>query len=165
MTIKATFLHGTVVIDGWLVSSLGEGAVAAMGLAAATAGMILGAIFAFSHAMQIRTAQAFGTADRIYLKSVLAAGLAISLTIGVVGVGVIFAVGNWIVFAMAPDATIAAQAWAYLAVFTCVILGEAVGQCLSSYFNGCGRTRIPLYGYCLSVPINILCSVALIHGL
>ena len=60
MTVKAIFLHGTIVIDGYLVSSLGETSLAAMGLAAAIGGMVLGVIFAFSHAMQIRTAQASG---------------------------------------------------------------------------------------------------------
>jgi len=30
MTLKAIFLHGTVVIDGWLVSPLGETALGAM---------------------------------------------------------------------------------------------------------------------------------------
>ena len=165
MTLKAIFLHGTIVIDGWLVSSLGEASLAAMGLAAAVGGMILGAIFAFSHAMQIRTAQAFGSADRVYLKSVLAAGLTISLGIGLLGIGIIFLIGPALLEALAPSPAIAAEAAAYLAVFSFVVLGEAIGQCLSSFFNGCGRTRIPLYGYCLSVPVNILCSVALIHGL
>lgn len=56
--LKAIFLHGTVVIDAYLVSALGESALAAMGLATAIAGFILGAILAFSYAMQIRTAQA-----------------------------------------------------------------------------------------------------------
>lgn len=85
MTIKAVFLHGTIVIDGWLVSSLGEAALAAMGLAAALGGIVLGVIFAFSHAMQIRTAQASGKDDPVFLKSALASGLAISLSIGIAG--------------------------------------------------------------------------------
>lgn len=165
MAAKAIFLTGTVVIDGWLVSSLGEAALAAMGLAAAIGGMALGVIFAFSHAMQIRTAQAFGTDDPVYAKSALGAGLAISLCIGMAGVMAIFALAGPLIEMLAPSAEVAAQAWSYLAVFTLVILLESVGQCLSSYFNGCGRTRLPLYGYCLSVPINITASIALIHGL
>ena len=165
MTIKAVFLHGTIVIDGWLVSSLGEVALGAMGLAAAIGGLILGVIFAFSHAMQIRTAQASGTGDAVFLKSVLVSGLAISLSIGVGGVVLIGLVGPAAIGAFAPGEIIAAEAWRYLSVFTLVILFEAVGQCLSSYFNGRGRTRIPLYGYCLSVPVNITASVVLIHGL
>jgi Na+-driven multidrug efflux pump len=165
MTIKAIFLHGTIVIDGWLVSSLGETSLAAMGLAAAIGGIVLGVIFAFANAMQIRTAQASGTADLVFLKSTLVAGLTISLVIGCLGIALLFLAGPPVIRALAPSQTVADQAWAYLAVFALVILFEAIGQCLSSYFNGRGRTRIPLYGYCLSVPINIGASVALIHGL
>lgn len=165
MTIKAVFLHGTIVIDGWLVSSLGEVSLAAMGLAAAIGGIALGVIFAFSHAMQIRTAQASGTSDPIFLKSALASGLAVSIAIGLFGILAILTAGGPVIDTFAPTAEVADQARAYLTVFTLVILFEAIGQCLSSYFNGCGRTRLPLYGYCLSVPINIAASVGLIHGL
>ncbi|MEM9583389.1 MAG: MATE family efflux transporter [Pseudomonadota bacterium] len=164
MTIKAIFLHGTIVIDGWLVSSLGEMSLAAMGLAAAIGGMALGVIFAFSHAMQIRTAQASGSGDPLDLKSTLTAGLALSLTIGAVGVFALLTLGAMVIVAMAPSAEVADHAHAYLSVFTLVVLFESAGQCLSSYFNGRGRTRIPLYGYLLSVPINIGASVVLIHG-
>ena len=103
MTLKAIFLHGTVVIDGWLVSSLGEASLAAMGLAAAMGGIVLGVIFAFSHAMQIRTAQAFGNGDRVLLKSVLASGLTVSLSIGVIGVLAILIFGNALALALAPE--------------------------------------------------------------
>lgn len=165
MTLKAIFLHGTVVIDGFLLSSLGEGALAAMGLAAALGGIVLGVIFAFSHAMQIRTAQAFGGGDPVFLKSVLAAGLTISVGIGIIGVVLIQIWGGTLIEALAPTAQIAADAQTYLSIFTIVILGEGVGQCIASFFNGCSRSKLPLYGYLLSVPINVIASIGLIHGL
>ena len=165
MTLKAVFLHGTVVIDGLLVSPLGEAALAAMGLAAALGGIVMGAIFAFSHAMQIRTAQAFGAQDSVFLKSVLASGIIINIVIGLAGVGLIFLVGGQLAERLAPTAEIAAHARTYLAVFSIVILAEAIGQCIASFFNGCGQTKLPLYGYLLSLPINVICSLALIHGL
>ncbi|MEP2531466.1 MATE family efflux transporter [Shimia sp.] len=164
MTLKAIILHGTVVIDAYLVSSLGEAALAAMGLAAAIAGFILGAILAFSNAMQIRTAQAFGTKNAVFLKSALVSGLTVSLVVGGVGLAVLAVFGGSLIGAMAPSAEVAEMAKGYLAVFSIVILGEAIGQCLSSYFNGCGRTRLPLYSFCLSLPINVFTSIVFIHG-
>lgn len=164
MTIKAVFLHGTVLLDGWLVSPLGEESLAAMGLAGALGGIVLGVIFAFSHALQIRTAQAFGTGDPVYRKSVLASGLMIGLMIGLIGICSIFLFGQTALGAFATSEEIAQQAWAYLAIFSLVIIGESVGQSVSSHFNGCGRTKIPLIGYCLSVPINVVLSYAFIHG-
>ena len=165
MTLKAIFLHGTVVIDGFLLSSLGEGALAAMGLAAALGGIVLGVIFAFSHAMQIRTAQAFGGGDQLFLKSVLASGLTVSMAIGILGVGLIHIWGGTLIDALAPAPEIADQAKTYLSIFSIVILCEAIGQCIASFFNGCSRSKLPLYGYLISVPINITSSIVLIHGL
>ncbi len=164
MTLKAIFLHATVVIDGWLVSSLGEASLAALGIAAATGGIVLGVVFAFSHAMQIRTAQSFGSCDPVFMKSVLASGLTVSLTIGVAGVLAILLVGKPFLAVFAPDAQIATLAWSYLMIFAVVIFGESISQCIVSFLNGCGRSKIPLYGYCLSVPINVVSSIALIHG-
>lgn len=164
MTLKAIFLHGTVVIDGWLVSSLGELSLAAMGLAAALGGGVSGVIFAFSSALQIRTAQAHGTKDQVFIKSVLATGLTLGLGIGITGVIAILGFGQYILSLIAPDAAVAEEAWSYLSIFSFVILAEAVGQNLASHFNGSGRTKLPLYGYLMSVPVNIVASVVLIHG-
>ena len=164
MTLKAIMLHGTVVIDAYLVAALGEISLAAMGLAAAIAGFVLGAILAFSNAMQIRTAQAYGTRDPVFIKSVLASGMTISLVVGCVGLAIISIFGGTVVGIMAPTDEVATLAKDYLAVFAIVILAEAIGQCLSSFFNGCGRTKISLYSFCLSLPINIVASIAFIHG-
>jgi len=165
MTLKAILLHGTVVIDAYLVASLGETALAGLGLAAAVAGLALGAIYAFSSAVQIRAAQAAGTKDIVFRKSVLVAGLAVSLGLGTLGLTLIWTLGWGLMELLAPNDAVLALAWNYLSVFSLVILGEAIGQVLSSHFNGSGRTRIPLYSFCLSVPVNITTSVVLIHGL
>ncbi|WP_161633228.1 MULTISPECIES: MATE family efflux transporter [unclassified Labrenzia] len=164
MTLKAVFLHGTIVIDAYLVSALGETSLAAMGIAGAIAGFVLGGILAFSNAMQIRTAQAVGTGDPVFLKSALASGLTVNLIVGVIGLAAISLFGQPVIEAMAPTGEVARLAQNYLSVFSIVILGEAVGQCLSSYFNGCGRPKIPLYSFCLSLPVNISASIVLIHG-
>ena len=95
----------------------------------------------------------------------LASGLAVSLGIGIIGVALILLFGTMLIGSLAPSAEIAAQAEVYLRIFGIVILGEAVGQCVASFFNGCGRSKLPLYGYLLSVPINVISSFGLIHGL
>lgn len=164
MTIKAIMLHGIVVIDAWLVSSLGEVAVAVLGLAAAIAGLLLGVIFSFANATQIRVAQAFGSGEAAFLKSALYSGLTINLAVTLGGLLILALAGGPMIDALAHDPWVNAQARSYLTVFAIVILGEAVGQCLSSFFNGCGDTRLPLYSYLLAVPVNVGASVVLIHG-
>ena len=158
-------LHGIVVIDAYLVSSLGEAAVAVLGLSASIAGLLIGLIVAFSNATQIRIAQAFGSDDEVFLKSALLAGLTINVAVVLVGLAVLGLSAGAIIDGLAHDAWIATQARRYLTVFAVVILAEAIGQCLTGFFNGCGETRLPALSYVFAVRINIAASIILIHGL
>lgn len=165
LTLKAIMLHGIVVIDAYLVSSLGESAVAVLGLSAAIAGLLLGLIVAFSNATQIRIAQAFGSDDRVFLKSALLVGLTINLAVVLAGLALLALFAGPIIDGLAHDDWIADQARRYLSVFAVVILAESIGQCLTSFFNGCGETRLPALSYLVAVPVNISASLILIHGM
>ncbi|MBY6047885.1 hypothetical protein KUV38_09535 [Vannielia litorea] len=157
-------LHGIVVIDGWLVSSLGEGAVAVLGLSASIAGLLIGLIVAFSNATQIRIAQAFGSGDRAFLKSALLSGLTVNFGVVTTGLALLALFAGPLIDGLAHNADIAYGARAYLSIFAVVILAEALGHCLTGYFNGCGETRLPALSYMMAVPVNIAVSVVLIHG-
>lgn len=163
--LKALMLHGIVVIDAFLVSPLGEEALAAMGLASAIAGLLMGVIFAFSNATQIRIAQAFGAAGPISLKTSFYCGLFINIGMSLIGLSLVILFGDDLIarFAHTPD--IAVEAVRYLHIFLFVVLFEAVGQCLAGHFNGCGKTKVPFYSYLIAVPMNIGLSYVLIHGL
>lgn len=165
LTLRAIMLHGIVVIDAVLVAVLGEPALAAMGLAAALGGLVLGVLNAFATATQIRLAQAFGAGRPAALKTGHFCGLFINLAIGFLGALILALVGDRILAHFAHTPEIAADAKRYLDVFLLVILAEAVALNLSSHFNACGVARPPLYSYLLSVPVNVAMSVVLIHGL
>jgi Na+-driven multidrug efflux pump len=165
LTLKAIMLHGIVVIDTYLVAALGEEALAAMGLAASIAGLLLGILFSFSTATQIRVAQAFGSAQPVALKTGLYCGLAINLVASSLGLLAVWLVGADIIEAFAHTPQIAEQAQRYLYVFSVVILSEAVGQCFAGHFNGCGETKTPFYSYLIAVPANVCLSIVLIYGL
>jgi Na+-driven multidrug efflux pump len=66
---------------------------------------------------------------------------------------------------LAPSTEVAQKAQTYLKIFSIVIVAEAIGQSIASFFNGCGETKLPLYGYLLSVPVNIFGSLSLIYGM
>ena len=158
-------LHGIIVIDAYLIAALGEAALAAMGLASAIAGLLLGILFAFSNATQIRVAQSFGASGALGLKTAFYCGLIINLVAVLVGVGLVAVFGGGLVEWVAHTPEIAEQAMAYLKVFMLVVFAEAVGQCLGSHFNGCGKTKVTFLSYLIALPINVFVSLALIHGL
>ena len=164
LTLMAMMLNGIVVIDAYLVSSLGEEALAAMGLATAFGSLLLGVLFAFSTATQIRIAQAYGSERPFALKTGAYAGLAINLAAAGLGVCIVWIISGPLIDSFAHTAWIARQARNYLGVFMILIMIEAVAQCLSSYFNGRGKSIMPFRSYLIAVPVNVTVSYTLIHG-
>ncbi len=163
--LKSVMLHGILVIDFYLVSPLGEEALAAMGLAGALAGLLLGVLFAFSNATQIRIAQAFGATGPTALKTSFVCGLLINVVATGLGIIVVLILGGRVISAFAHTPWIAAQGTAYLYVFLWVVVFEAIAQVFESHFNGCGNTKITFFGFLIAVPINIGISIVLIYGL
>lgn len=157
-------LHGIVVVDAWLVASLGEEALAAMGLASAVGGLLLGAQNAFSNAAQILVAQAWGSGRPEALRSNYRTSVLINLSVCAIGLGFLALSAEPILRASAHSEEVFLGARNYLLIFSGVVIAEAFGQSLSAFFNGCGETRAPFYSYVFSVPINIALSYALIHG-
>jgi putative MATE family efflux protein len=163
--LKALMLHGIVVIDAFLVSPLGEEALAAMGLASAIAGLLMGVIFAFSNATQIKIAQAFGAAGPVSLKTSFYCGLFINVGMSLLGLVAVIIFGDDLIARFAHTPAIAQEAVKYLHIFLFVVLFEAVGQCLASHFNGCSKPKVPFYSYLIAIPMNVGLSLVLIHGL
>ena len=158
-------LHGIIVIDFYLVSPLGEAALAAMGLAGTLAGLLLGVLLAFSNATQIRIAQAFGATGPTALKTSFLCGLLINTAATAFGILLVLLFGGRVISNFAHFPWIAEQGTAYLHAFLWVVLCEAVAQCFESHFNGCGKTRVTFFGFLIAVPINIGLSIVLIYGL
>lgn len=165
MALRAVMMFSIVIIDLYLVSSLGDEAVASIGIATVISGMLLGTTFAFANATQIKVAQAFGSKDSAALHTAFVAGLLINSLIVLTGIALIVLFGYRAIQAMAHTPDIAEGAVAYLSVFLLVMLAEALSAVLTSFFNGCGRTRMAFYSFLISAPVNIVSSMVLIFGL
>lgn len=165
MALRAAMMFSIVIIDLYLVSNLGEEAVAAIGIATVIIGMVMGTTLAFANAMQIKVAQAFGTANPLELKTAFYCGLLINAAIVFLGVLAIILFGRSLITMMAHTSTIADGAADYLYVFVLVLMTEAFSSAFTSHFNGCGRTKLAFYSFLISAPVNVGSSVVLIFGL
>ncbi|PYG31664.1 MATE family efflux transporter [Pelagimonas varians] len=163
--MKAMMMHGIIAIDAYLVSSLGEPALAAMGLAGAIGALLLGFQFAFSSASQIRIAQAFGSGETVPLKTGFYIGLLINLILALLGIIAVLLFGGMVLRAFAHTPWIAEQAQSYLLVFLAMVVLEAFSHAFTSLFNGSGKTTMAFYSQLISIPVNIGVSIVLIHGL
>ena len=94
MAMRAVMMFSLVIIDLYLVSALGEDAVATVGIASVISGMLMGITFAFANAMQIKVAQAFGTEDPLKLKTAFYCGLIINIFLAIAGIILILAFGR-----------------------------------------------------------------------
>lgn len=165
MALRAAMMFSIVIIDLYLVSSLGEEAIASIGIATVISGMVMGTTLAFANAMQIKVAQAYGGGDAVELKTAFFCGLLINVSIVAVGIILTVIFGQWLLGVMAHSTEIAEGAARYLYVFLLVMLAEAVSGAFTSHFNGCGKTKVAFYSFLISAPVNIGSSVVLIFGL
>ncbi len=165
MAMRAVMTFSIVIIDLYLVSSLGEEAVASIGIATVIFGTIIGISSAFANAMQIKVAQAYGSGVPQALKTAFFCGLAINMSLVTIGAIIVIAVGRPVLDLLAHSPEIAEGAASYLFVFLAVLLAEAASNAFTSHFNGCGRTRLTFYSFLMSAPVNIGASIVLIFGL
>lgn len=162
--MNAILLQLILVIDTVLVTPLGEASLAAMGIAASIAGIILGLIFAFSNGTQLIIAQAFGAKNTELMSQGFRSGRFINMIIAAVGILVIFTIAQDLIHLITDNDQVATMAYDYLRVFSLVAIGLAISQNITVYFNATGNSRIPFYANIIEIPVNIIISVLFIYG-
>ncbi|WP_420860981.1 MATE family efflux transporter [Algirhabdus cladophorae] len=164
LALRAVIMFSAVLIDLYFVSSLGEEAVAAIGLSGAIAGLLMGIVFAFSNAAQVKLAQAVGTENPLAIKTALVNGFIINIVLAGIGIATLLILARPIVDFIAHSPKVAALAMTYMRIFFIMIAAEAVGLIFGSFFNGDGRTKIPFYSFLIAFPLNILATYVLVFG-
>lgn len=165
IAMNAILLQLILVVDTVMVTPLGEQSLAAMGLAASIAGIILGLLHAFSNGTQLLLAQAYG-ANRINaIRTGFNAGQIINWLIALLGIVFILGFGRGFVSFIAETEALAELAYSYLSIFSVVIFGISICQNITVYFNATGNSKLPFYANIFELPINVAASLLLIHGL
>jgi len=164
IAMNAILLQLILVIDTVLITPLGEESLAAMGVSASIAGIILGLLFAFSNGTQLVIAQAFGAKNNALVSRGFRSGRFINATITVIGFLAIFTVGKHLIDLITDSDVIAVMAYDYLRVFTFVTIGVAISQNITVYFNATGNSRIPFYANIIEIPVNVFVSIIFIYG-
>lgn len=164
LALNALLLQAVLIVDTVLVTPLGEQALAAMGLAASLASLVIGSLFAFSNGTQLIVAQAVGAGHAAAIKSGFWSGLFINLLVAGLGICLIQFAASDLLHRLAESPDIADQALRYLSIFCFVFLGVALSQNLTAYFNASGNSRVPFYSNLIELPVNAMLSFLLIHG-
>ncbi|NQZ31448.1 MAG: polysaccharide biosynthesis C-terminal domain-containing protein [Oceanospirillaceae bacterium] len=162
--MNAMLLQGILIIDTLMVSPLGEQALAAMGLSAGLAGLMIGIIFAFSNGSQMLLAQAHGAQSKLALKSGYWSGLVINISVGCCALLLMQIIIPYLLPLLAATAEIETLATEYLSWFSLVFISLAIAQNFTAFYNASGNTAIPFYSNLLELPLNAALSYIFIYG-
>lgn len=164
IAMNAILLQLILVIDTVLVTPLGEVALAAMGLAASIAGIILGSIMAFSNGTQLLIAQAYGAESDSAMRNGFGSGQVINWIITVVGIAFILLFSPALIALVAETQAMAEMTYSYLVIFSLAILSVSVCQNITVFFNATGNSKLPFYANLFEAPVNVAISYILIYG-
>lgn len=165
MAFNAILTQSISIVDLLLVASLGDVAVAAFGIGGAIGAFVLSIQMAIGQGTQLVLSRAAGTANAEKVGLEVACGWVHSVVFALAAIFVLLLGAKPMIAFIAHDSFVAQQANSYLQVFLLVLAFSSLCKVAESYFNATKKTRIPLYGYLLEIPVNIFCSAALIHGL
>ena len=165
MTCNAMLMQSVTIIDLLLIASLGELPIAAFGIAGAIVAFFIGIQFAISNGTQLVLSRAVGAGDKRKVGLEMASGWVANLGFSSMSLLFLLFAADPIVNRITDNVTVANQALSYIHVSLFLLVFASASQVMVVYFNANKKTRIPLYGFMIEVPLNIVCSVILIHGL
>ncbi|MEP4099466.1 MATE family efflux transporter [Paraglaciecola sp.] len=164
LAFNALLVQSMLMIDTFLVAPLGELPVAAMGIATTIIAFVLGIEIAIGNGIQLLVGRAFGSKSQEDLSIAYWSGLVINITTSCVFLFTLTIFDTELIAMITDDMALASLVETYIAITKYIILITAYTQVCAALCNGCGKTRMPLQGFMLELPINALLSYFLING-
>lgn len=162
--LESFFIQLASFIDSFMVSSLGEGAVAAIGLTTQPKNLILALFIASNMAISALVARRKGEKDRNRANHIFITFIIFILTASVLlGVFAVFAADSIINFMGAEPDTYSA-AVEYFRIVTGTIVINAVQTGINAAQRGAGNTRITMVSNLVGNTANIILNYLLIGG-
>ena len=165
MAINAVLLQSVTIIDLLLIAALGDIPVAAYGIAGAIIAYVLGIQFSIANGTQLVLSRAVGAQDIQRIGMGVSSGMIMNIGFSVFIVIALFLGGDDLINAITHNDEVATQAISYVNISLYLLFFSSVSQVVVVYFNANKKTRIPLYGFLLEIPFNVVCSAVLIYGL
>ncbi|OBT16061.1 multidrug transporter MatE [Vibrio sp. UCD-FRSSP16_10] len=158
-------MQGMLMIDTLLISPLGEGSLAAMGIASAIVSLMLGVQNALANGSQNVLSRAFGSAkDSLISKSYLSA-IIINLSVALFFF-LLITLFKWpLIKLLSHSSDLYQEIDAYLSVIKYALLLTGISQVSIALYNAMGKTKLPLISYLITMPINAVVSYYLIYGM
>ncbi len=164
IAINALLMQGMFMIDTLLVSPLGGGALASIGIAGTIVSLLLGIQNALASGTQNILSRAVGSDQVSLIAKSYISGVVINCIAAVVFFTVLVMTKHRIIELLCQDPELYDDIDAYLSVLQYAILLTALSQVSIALFNAMGKTKIPMLSYLLTMPINAGVSYLLTYG-
>lgn len=163
MALNAILMESITIVDLLLVASLGDVSVAAFGIGGALIAFVISIQFSISNGTQLVLSRAVGAGDKNNLGLEVTCGWILGTGFSFIALIALFLGADPLIRLIAHNENVALQAIDYVRISLLVIFFSSLSKVVVSYFNACKKTRIPLYGFLLEIPINIpglVCSAS-----
>lgn len=164
LLINAVLHQSMIVVDTLLVSPLGSLAVAALGVASTFLFFGLGVQFAFANGTQLILARYMGAEDEANVARHFFAGLAINASVTLIFALFLFFFPTALLLRIVDDVAVIVLIQTYLQIGAVTLLFASVSQIIISRLNAARLTRVPMVGLGLEIPVNVVVSLLMIHG-
>ncbi|TXR53062.1 MATE family efflux transporter [Reinekea thalattae] len=165
MTCNSLLMQSVTIIDLLLIAPLGEVSIAAFGIAGAIISFVIGIQAAIANGSQLVLSRAAGAGDQRKVGLAVAAGWICNLSFSSTALLALLTGGSAVVARIAGNDAVADEALAYILVSLILLLFASASSVMVSYFNANKKTRIPMYGFMIEIPTNVLASFVFINGL
>ena len=164
IALNALLMQGMLMIDTLLVSPLGEGALASMGIASTIVALMIGVQNALANGSQNVLSRAVGSGKRSLISKSFLSGIIINLAFSILFF-MLIVIFKWpIIKMLSHNVNLYGDIDAYLSVMKYTLILTGISQVSIAFFNAMGGTKTPLISYLITMPINAVVSYYLIHG-
>lgn len=164
IAIQSAFLSLMGLVDSFMVSGLGDVPLSVVGVGARWLTFLSLLIFTLASAAQILLSQYSGANDRDgFHRVALLSNVHVTLVSVSIGAMVI-AFPFMFMLLITNSKTILDNGSDYIQLMGGVILLTGLSVSVDTIFRSLGKTRIPLYAYCVEFGVNILFNYILIFG-
>lgn len=152
-------------VDTMMVGSLGESAIAAVGITNQPKFILLAMIFSLNIGVTAVTARRKGQNDQAGANHTLRVSLLLSLVISLIMTVIGFSFAKPILFFVGAEEAYIGDAMAYFQILMFSIPFQAVNLTINAAHRGCGRTKISMFTNVASNVVNVIFNYLLINGI
>lgn len=164
LAFNALLVQSMLMIDTLLVAPLGELPVAAMGIATTIIAFVLGIEIAIGNGVQLLVGRAFGSNNQADLAIAYWSGLFINFSVALFFLFILTFFDTELIGVITDNDELAKLVATYVSITKYIVLLTAYTQVCTAFCNGRGKSKIPLKGFIIELPINALLSYLLING-